>query len=66
MPIVLSKKTIGILGVEEKAERKKKSKMIFTFLDVVASMIAQAAKSQFEIIQEKEKFLPKLRIYSKS
>ncbi len=55
VPIVLSKKTIGVLGVEVKAEKGKKSEMIFTFLDVVASMIAQAAKSQFEIMREKEK-----------
>ncbi|RMH33473.1 MAG: AAA family ATPase [Acidobacteria bacterium] len=55
VPIALGEKIVGVLGIETESHKSKKAQDFFVFLDIVASMIAQAVKSQVEIMQEKEK-----------
>ena len=53
--IYLGKKIIGVLGVETTFEEPCDTEQLFSLLSVVATMIAQAYKSENEIANEKEK-----------
>jgi len=57
VPIILNKKTIGLLGVEISPFDDEESGDFTAFLTVITAMISQAVKVQSEIAGEKEKLI---------